>query len=122
MTRLADPKDLLLDLSHSLETNLDPEITSSYHHGNQWPAHRHKQNPRKGFNRRVVLDFKDDSRFFRPKAVEFLDEFGDIIGTPDKGKRDQISIFGRKLEVLTVFWCQGERNARFHFRGPCRAD
>src|SRR5262245_8321991 len=84
MAGLANPKDLLLDLSHSLETNLDPEIATSYHDGDCWPAHCRKQNSRKRLNRRTVLDFKDDSSFLRLKAVEFMDQFGDILGTPDK--------------------------------------
>ena len=48
----------------------------------------------------------------RPKAVEFSDQFGDIFRAPDKGQGDQIAIFGRKFEVLTVFRRQG-RNLEF---------
>jgi hypothetical protein len=44
MTRLADPKNLLLNLGHSLETNLDSEIASSYHDDNYFSAHCHKAN------------------------------------------------------------------------------
>jgi phenylacetaldehyde dehydrogenase len=44
MTRLADPKNLLLNLGHSLETNLDSEIASSYHDDNDFSAHCHKAN------------------------------------------------------------------------------
>ena len=41
----------------------------------------------------------------RLHAVEFSDEFPDIFGTPDKGKRNQDTIFDRKLEILAVFGC-----------------
>ena len=107
MGRLADPKDLLLDLSHSLETNLDPEIASGHHHGRYWSAHCRKQNSWKGFNCRTVFDFEDDSGFGRSKAVEFSGEFRHVFGPPDEGEGDQIAIFGRKFEILTVFRRQG---------------
>src|SRR6516225_5436569 len=74
MGRLADPKYLLLDLRHSLETNLDPEIASGHHHGRYGGStHCRKQNPRKSFNRGTVLDFEDDLSLRRSKAVELSD-------------------------------------------------
>jgi len=115
MGGLADPKYLLLDLSHSLETNLDPEIASGHHHGSYWSAHCRKQNLRKSFNCGTVLDFEDDPGLRRSKTVEFSDQFRHVFGTPHKRERDQISIFGRKFEVLSVFGRQG-RNAEFGIR------
>src|SRR5262245_35434374 len=103
MGRLADPKYLLLDLRHSLETNLDPEIASSHHHGSYRSAHRGKQNPRKRFNCGTVLDLEDDPGLRSSEAVELSDQFRHVFGTPDKRERDQISIFCRKFQVLTVF-------------------
>jgi hypothetical protein len=102
MGGLADSKDLLLDFGHSLETNLDPEITPGDHHGNHLPAHCREQNSRQSFNRGTVLNFENDSSVPCPKAVELSDQFGDIFWAPNKGQRDQIPIFGRKLETLTV--------------------
>src|SRR5271157_5475392 len=106
MSRLADPKNLLLDLRHSLEPNLHPEIASGHHHCGYWPAHYPKQNPRKSFHGGTVLDFEDDPGSRRSKAIEFLDQFRHIFGPPDKGEGDQIAIFRREFEVLAVFGCQ----------------
>src|SRR6516225_9627280 len=71
MACLTDPKYLLLDLRHSLKTNLDPKITSGHHDGRYRSTHCHKQNPRKSFNRGPVLDFEDDPSLRRSKAVDF---------------------------------------------------
>src|SRR6516164_11686607 len=57
MGRLADPKYLLLDLRHSLETNLDPKIASGHHHSRYRSPHCREQNPWKSLNRGTVLDF-----------------------------------------------------------------
>src|SRR5262245_3257537 len=112
MGRLANPEYLLLNLRHSLETNLDPEIASSHHHGGYRSAHRRKQNPGKSFNCGTILDFEDDSSLPRSKTLELSNQFRHIFGTTHKRERDQISIFGRKFEVFPVLRREG-RNAEF---------
>ena len=73
MSGFAEPKYLLLDLSHSLETDLYPKITSGYHHGNLFPAHRSEQNLRKSLHGRPVLDLENDAAMGGPQTVEFVD-------------------------------------------------
>src|SRR6516164_9513309 len=84
MGRLTDPKYLLLDLRHSLETNLDPKIASGHHHGCYGPTHCRKQDPRKSFNGGPVLDFEDNPGLRLSEMGEFYYQFRHFFGTSHK--------------------------------------
>src|SRR4029077_13720163 len=73
MRSFAEPKYLLLNLSHSLETDLNAEITSGYHHGKLFTAHRSEQNLRQSLHGRAILDLENDAAMGGPQAVEFVD-------------------------------------------------
>ena len=115
MRRLADPKDLLLNFSHSLETDLDPKIASGYHYGGHRSSHCGKQNPREVFNRAAVLDFENDSSLLRFKAVEFGNQLCHVFGTPNEREGDHISVLGSKFKVFAILGRQG-RNIELRIR------
>jgi len=99
----AEPQNLFLNLSQTLEANLDRKIAARHHDSNGMMAQRRDHDERELIESRPAFDLEDDSQPPLAARGQFLMQFEHVFGPPDEGQANDICVFSDKVEVAPVF-------------------